>query len=153
MRPTLRYDPKRVFVVHGHDDIARLTLTRFLESLGLKPIVLQEKENEGQTIIEKIEKQSNRVGYAFVILTPDDLGGKSRRELKHRARQNVILELGYFMGKIGRKRTCCITKKTVEFPSDMHGVVYVPFDKTIEECFHNIERELRKAGYELNPKT
>lgn len=94
---------KDIFIVHGHDEAARESATRFLEKLDLNPIILHEKPNQGQTIIEKFETNSN-VGFAVILLTPDDLGASkvSPMETKPRARQNVILELGYFLGKLCR---------------------------------------------------
>jgi hypothetical protein len=121
---------QRVFVVHGHDDGIKETVARFLEKLGLEAIVLHERPSKGRTVIEKVEANSE-VGFAVVILTPDDVGAskKLRKRLKDRARQNVILELGYFLGKLGRERVCALHVKEVELPSDFHGVVYVSYDK------------------------
>jgi hypothetical protein len=98
---------KRVFVVHGHDDGAKEAVARYLERLGLEAIILHEKPNEGRTVIEKVEAFSD-VGFAVVLLTPDDLGAakEDATSLKARARQNVVLELGYFLGKLKRSRVC-----------------------------------------------
>ncbi|MGB8035837.1 MAG: nucleotide-binding protein, partial [Nitrososphaeraceae archaeon] len=103
-------DPKKVFIVHGHDDGSKNELASFLYRLGLTPIILHEQANEGRTVVEKFESYASDVGYAFILLTPDDVGGKDKAELKPRARQNVILELGYFMGKLGRDRVCGLYK-------------------------------------------
>jgi predicted nucleotide-binding protein len=120
---------RRVFVVHGHDEPAKLATARFLEKLRLEPIVLSEKPNEGRTIIEKFEHHSD-VSYAIVLLTPDDLASAATDPgvTKSRARQNVILELGYFIGRLTRARVCALYKDGVELPSDLHGVLYVPMD-------------------------
>ena len=117
-----------VFVVHGRDEGAKDTVARFLERLGLQPIVLPERPSHGRTIIEKLEAHSN-VGFAVVLLTPDDIGGPKDKpdEMKPRARQNVLLELGYFLGRIGRENVCALHKE-VEIPSDYMGVGYIPFD-------------------------
>lgn len=145
---------KDIFIVHGRDHRPLKELKGILGSLGLNPIVLHEKASGSRTIVEKLEKHSN-VGYAFVILTPDDVGGPSkdrrilRFEGKERARQNVILEFGYFMGKLGRDRVCCLYKGDVELPSDMHGIVYIPFKKSVEEVRDSIVKELKEAGYEI----
>lgn len=115
----------KVFIVHGHDDSSKNELASFLYKVGLTPIVLHEQPNQGKTVVEKFEQYASDVGYAFVLLTPDDVGGKSKEELKSRARQNVVLELGYFMGKLGRERVCGLYKGSVEIPSDVLGVLYL----------------------------
>lgn len=121
---------KKVFIVHGHDEVAKESVGRFIHQLGLSPVILNEQPNEGWTIIEKFEKSSNKVGYAVVLLTPDDIGTSKNKpeELKPRARQNVIFELGYFAAKLGRKRVCALYKGGIEIPSDYHGVAYVSMD-------------------------
>ncbi|HEX4951315.1 MAG TPA: nucleotide-binding protein, partial [Blastocatellia bacterium] len=121
---------KEVFIVHGHDDAAKLAVARFIEQLGLKPIILHEQANRGSTtVIEKLERHSN-VPFAIVLLTPDDIGAQKSNSsnLTPRARQNVILELGYFLGKLGRGRVCSLYKEGVEIPSDIFGVLYMPLD-------------------------
>ncbi len=120
---------KKVFLVHGHDVSAREYVARFLEKLQLTPVILHEQANEGRTIIEKFEAHTD-VGYAVVLLTPDDVGASasSPDKLCKRARQNVILELGYFTGKIGRRRVCGLFKPGVEVPSDLHGVLFIELD-------------------------
>jgi predicted nucleotide-binding protein len=121
---------RRIFVVHGHDGEVKETLARFLEKLGLAPVILHEQPNQGRTIIEKFEVSSSDVAFAVVLLTPDDLGCASAKdtELRPRARQNVILELGYFMGRLGRMRVCVLHKGGIELPSDYQGVVYIELD-------------------------
>ena len=120
----------RVFIVHGHDDNAKNEVARFVEKLGLKAIILHEQINSGATIIEKFEKHASTSSFAIVLLTPDDIGYSINNESKknHRARQNVILELGYFSGLLGRKNLCVLYKKPVEVPSDYLGVVYIELD-------------------------
>jgi len=120
----------KVFVVHGHDVSAKESTARFLEKLGLDAVVLHEKANEGQTVIEKFELHSN-VGFAVVLLTPDDVGAAAAApdRLHGRARQNVILELGYFTGKLGRRRVCGLFRPGVEIPSDFHGVLFIEMDE------------------------
>ena len=110
----------QVFVVHGRNDDTREMVARFLEGLELKPIILQEQPNEGRTIIEKFEDYAGTVGFAVAICTPDDVGALATEpdNLKSRMRQNVVLELGYFAGKIGRKRVCALVKGDIEAPSD-----------------------------------
>jgi predicted nucleotide-binding protein len=141
-------NPRRVFIVHGHDDGARETVARFLQHLGFEPIILHEQANRGRTIIEKFETHSE-VGFAIVILTPDDIGGKQGGDPQPRARQNVILEWGYFIGKLGRSRVCALKKGSIEMPSDILGVVWEPLDD------HGgwkikIAKELSEAGFSIS---
>ena len=104
------------------------TVARFLEKLRLDPIILHEQPSMGRTVIEKFEAHAD-VGFAVVLLTPDDMGGlASGGEVKPRARQNVILELGYFIGSLGRAKVCALYVEGVEIPSDIHGVLYVSYD-------------------------
>jgi len=151
-----------VFIVHGRDLEPVKQLKTILAGLGLNPIVLHEKPSGSRTIVEKLEKYSD-VGYAFVILTPDDRGGFFKgkvpvlgsnllEDTHFRARQNVILELGYFMGKLGRNKVCCLHTGDVELPSDMHGIVYIPFKKSANEARDMIVKELKAAGYEIVPE-
>jgi predicted nucleotide-binding protein len=162
---------KNVFIVHGRDDKPKLELARMLEKLSFSVIILSEQPDKGRTIIEKLEQETIDIGYAFVILTPDDIGFQELIQelskqyplvsefvknrpivqslLKPRARQNVILELGYFVGKIGRNRVCCLYKGEIELPSDIHGVLFKKFDKSVEECYKGILEELRAIGYQI----
>ncbi len=126
----LTSDSTRVFVVHGHDNETKETTARFLERLELKPIILHEQPSGGRTIIEKFEKFSGTAAFAVVLLTPDDVGAiaSTRENLLPRARQNVVLELGYFMGRLGRDRVCALYKGGVDLPSDFQGVIYIEID-------------------------
>jgi hypothetical protein len=144
------YDPKRIFIVHGHDDASKNELATFLFKFGLEPIILREEAKQGRTIIEQFEKHASNVGYAFVMLTPDDAGYKSDSQVRPRARQNVILELGYFWGKLGRGRVCCLSKGEVDPPSDMYGILLLKYKEKVEERFYDISEEVRKAGYKIN---
>ncbi|HYT43160.1 MAG TPA: nucleotide-binding protein [Methylomirabilota bacterium] len=121
---------KKVFVVHGHDEGAKEAVARFISKLGLQPIILNEQPNSGKTIIEKFEDSAEEVGFAVVLLTPDDMGYPRDKpeELKPRPRQNVVLELGYFLAKLGRSRVCALYKGNVELPSDYDGVIYLKMD-------------------------
>lgn len=148
--PKLPKISENVFIVHGRDVGSATELARILEGLKLKPIILSEQASGSRTIIEKLEKYSD-VGYAFAILTPDDVGGlaNSRLNLKNRARQNVVLELGYFMGLLGRDRVGCLYKGDVELPSDMLGVVRVQFNQSLKEVYWYIIKELKAVGYTI----
>jgi predicted nucleotide-binding protein len=123
-------DSNRVFIVHGHDNAAKEGTARFLEKLGLQPIILHEQPSGGRTIIEKFELFSRSASFAVVLLTPDDVGAVSSNSasLRPRARQNVVLELGYFMGRLGRDRVCALYSGGIELPSDYQGVIYVEMD-------------------------
>jgi predicted nucleotide-binding protein len=129
-RPQSTAFTREVFVVHGHDGEAKESVARFLEKLELVPIILHEQPNQGRTLIEKFETSSSGVAFAVVLLTPDDLGRAANcpPELHPRARQNVILELGYFVGRLSRMRVCALYKGGVELPSDFQGVVYIELD-------------------------
>jgi predicted nucleotide-binding protein len=135
-----------IFIVHGHDQGPRESVARFVSGLGFEPIILHEQASQSATIIEKFEKHSIRAGYAIVLLTPDDLGGASKEDLQPRARQNVVLEFGYFLGSLGRARVCALVKDKVELPSDMNGIVYVPLDDA-GAWRQALARELQEAGY------
>lgn len=140
----------KVFIVHGHDEAVKELTARFLQRLELKPIILHEQSSGGRTIIEKIEHYSD-VGYAVVLLTPDDEGrAKSEEEVYHdRARQNVLLELGYCMGKLGRNRVCALHRGGVEIPTDYSGVLYVPFDEAGGWRLE-LAKELKAAGLDID---
>lgn len=139
-----------VFIVHGHDDLAKTKTARFIEKLGLKPIILHEQTNSGKTIIEKIEEYSN-VGFGIVLYTPCDKGFENGHEksVKNRARQNVVFEHGYLIGKIGRQNVCALVKGDLEVPNDISGVVYLKMDE--EDSWHfKIAKELKSSGYEID---
>jgi predicted nucleotide-binding protein len=139
---------RRVFIVHGHDEAARETVARFLTAAGFEPIILHEQANQGRTVIEKVVAHGD-VGFAVVLLTPDDVGSVNGGVAQPRARQNVVLELGYFIGRLGRDRVCALKKGEVEIPSDFGGVVYEPFDSG-NGWKLALGRELRAAGYEFS---
>ena len=164
---------RNIFIVHGRADKPKLELARMLEELGFEVTILSELPDKGRTLIEKLEQETIDVGYAFVILTPDDMGclydemhgiatmisGFSvvKKEIVEnifkllypRSRQNVILELGYFVGKLGRNKVCCLYQGDVQLPSDIHGVVYKKFNESLDECFRGIVKELKAVGYEI----
>ena len=139
-----------VFIVHGHDTALQQMVARTVEKLGLKPIILSEQPNRGNTVIEKFEQHSTTSSFAIVLLTPDDEGRSIKSpDLQKRARQNVILELGYFIGKIGRKNVLPLYVSGVELPSDIAGVVYTLVDDAKRWQF-DLVRELRAAGYDVD---
>jgi CheY-like chemotaxis protein len=138
----------KVFIVHGHDDEAKEVVARFIEKLGGHSIILHEKANSGETVIEKFEKHSD-TSFAIILITPDDIGGKTANALKARARQNVIFEMGFFYSKLGRHRVCSLLKGDVEFPSDVFGVANIEMDK-LGAWRLALVRELKAAKLSLD---
>ncbi len=148
---------KRVFIVYGHDTAARDGLELVLRRMGLEPIVLANLPATGDTIIEKLEhylKEHGNVGFACVLLTPDDQGHKSGKaeEIRYRARQNVILELGMVLARLGRGRVAILTKESVEHPSDIAGLTYRTFKERVEEVKGLLFKDLEAAGYRPDTK-
>lgn len=142
----------RVFVVHGHDNEMKQAVARTVERLGLEAVILHEKPNRGQTLIEKIERYSD-VGFAVVLLSPDDTGyanAEGPQTAKPRARQNVKLELGYFAGKLGRESVVALHRGGIEFPSDYDGVLYTHYDGDSGAWRGELVAELRESGYEVS---
>lgn len=140
----------KIFIVHGHDNGLKNEVARFLEKLKLTPIILHEQASEGETIIEKIERYSN-VDFGIVLYTPCDKGGLANdgAELKYRARQNVVFEHGYLIGKLERKNVCALVKNDVEKPNDISGVVYISYDESGAWKIE-IAKELKAAGYNID---
>jgi predicted nucleotide-binding protein len=137
---------KKVFIVHGRNRLPALELKILLEEkYPIKAIILKNKPHGGMTLIEKLEKYSN-VDYAFITLTPDDVGALKGERLKGRSRQNVIFEWGLFVGKIKRKNICILIKGEVEIPTDLKGIGYYKFKDNVEETFLGIDNEIREAG-------
>lgn len=135
----------KTFIVHGHDSETKLDLKNYLQNtLKLEePIILAEKASSGLTIIEKFEKYSEDCKLVFVLLTPDD---KYTEDGTCRARQNVILEMGYFLGKLGRKsgRVILLYKGKLELPNDISGLIYINIDNGIEAAGEQIRREINE---------
>jgi predicted nucleotide-binding protein len=131
----------------------REQLELLLRRLRLEPVVLQNLPAAGETIIEKLESNSE-VRYACVLLTPDDEGHKAgdTTNKRFRARQNVVLEMGMFLAKLGRKRVAILHKGDLELPSDIRGLLYIPFKERIDEIKERIAAELQEAGFEINIK-
>jgi len=166
---------EHVFIVHGRDDEQALLLQKYLkDKLKVEAVMFDDLPDKGRTIIEQLINIQDNVGYAFVIVTPDDVGcsakdiieagmlvaglksvkgetvGKIFEMFHTRARQNVVFEFGLFIGALGRERVCCLLKKdTEERPSDIDGILYKPFNKSVSEIFHEIPEELAEAGFEI----
>lgn len=163
--PDLRKE--KVFIIHGRDRYQALLLNKYLNSHKVDAIVLDDIANRGKTIIEQIEYVQSHISYAFAILTPDDVGclnqdfkeivavasgpkaaskevvSKVLEKFQTRARQNVLFELGLFIGAMGRENVCYLKQKNLkEIPSDLDGVLYKEFDKSVEEVFYQLSEEL-----------
>ncbi|MGZ4159400.1 MAG: TIR domain-containing protein [Neobacillus sp.] len=142
----------QIFIVHGHDNEMKQSVARFIEKLGLEPIILHEQSDEGRTIIEKFEDSSSRAFFAIVLLSPDDFVSSLANESQkmYRARQNVIFELGYFIGKLGRKSVFVLHKQigNFEMPSDYAGVLYTPYDE--ESWKFKLAKELKACEYTID---
>ena len=147
IQPPKPKNTKKVFIVHGHDTALKNAVARLISRLGLEPIILHEQPNRGRTIIEKFLDHSD-VGLAVVLLTSDDKGGlisESSEHYRPRARQNVIMELGFFLGRLGRERVAAIYSNDVEMPSDYTGVLFLPYDDAGVWQF-SLAKEIRAAG-------
>lgn len=145
-------DQKKVFIVHGHDDVMKVSVARVIEKLGFEPIILHEKANMGKTIIEKFETHSLDVLFAIILMSPDDMGCKADEfpdSARSRARQNVILELGYFTGTLGRERVFVLAKDpdTLELPSDIFAVLYTPYRDGWE---NKLVQEMKECGIDVD---
>lgn len=144
---------KKVFVVYGHDEIAKTQLEALLRRWDLDPIILDQQASAGQTIIEKLEECGSDVGYAIVLATPDDEGkAKTESSYKARVRQNVVLELGMFLSKLGREKVAILLKEDPNFekPSDIQGLIYIPFQNKVDEVSISLIRELSRQGFSID---
>jgi predicted nucleotide-binding protein len=146
--------PRResVFLVHGRNVGQRETVARFVERLGPEVVLLDEKAGESRTVIESFERHASEVGYAVALLTGDDVGGLRGTDVERqrsRARQNVIFELGFFIGSLGRGRVCLLYEDGVEIPSDSNGMLYVKLDDQGAWRL-SLARELKTAGLEVD---
>ncbi len=140
--------PNRVFIVHGQNEIARTAVVSALTEVGLEGIVLHEQPNMGRHLLTKFIEEAELVTFAIVLMTDDDVGGLNGADLAPRARQNVILELGYFLSHLGQQRVCALITPGLETPSDFDGIVYIRMD----DAGHwkaELLRELRAAGMPL----
>lgn len=146
--PPGEFNHQQVFIVHGHDDIAKFEMASFIRGLGLEPIILHLQASSGRTIIEKIERYSN-VGFGVVLYTPCDVGAKvGALTSAYRARQNVVFEHGYLIGKLGRSRVAAVVKGQIETPNDISGVVYVQLDDQ-GSWKEELKKEMKAVGYRV----
>lgn len=148
--------PRKVFVVYGHDMTARTQLEAMLRRWDIEPLILDQLPSEGQTIIEKLENYTQQAHYAIVLTTPDDEGHAANKadEKQYRARQNVVLELGMLLSKLGRNRVAILIKnqKDMEKPSDISGLMYIPFMDNVEDGKTQLYKELLSAGFSIDPQ-
>ena len=150
-----KYDQKntKVFIAYGHDEKAKNELINMVQSWGLTPLTIDNLPSNGRTIIEQLEHYIPETNYAIVLATPDDIGCKDdgKMDYKHRARQNVILELGMLFMKLDRSRVTVLIKECKDFekPSDIGGVLYKEYKTSVSEVASKIKRELRSLGYEV----
>lgn len=135
-----------VFIVHGHNERVNQEVARVIEKLGLEAIILREQPNSGQTIIEKFESYANSVSFAVILLTADD---QMPDKETYRARQNVVFEMGYFMGALGRKNVMCMVQDQVEKPGDIDGVIYTTIDSA-GVWKYSMVKELKACGYNVD---
>lgn len=146
----VKYNNKQVFIVHGHDQTAKTKAARFIEKLDLEPIILHEQASGSRTIIEKIEAYSN-VAFGIILYTPCDIGAKKTESpmYKNRARQNVVFEHGFLIGKIGRNNVCALVKDNVETPNDISGVVYIQMDEN-DGWQLKVAKEIKSSGFDID---
>lgn len=144
----------RVFVVYGHDAAARTQLDAMLRRWGLEPLFLDQLPSEGQTVIEKLERYTAEVRFAVVLATPDDVGHRADRpdEKQFRVRQNVVLELGMMLALLGRSRVAILLKNPdeIERPSDIQGLIYIPFKDSVDDARLLLAKEMNVQGYQID---
>ncbi|MDE0634467.1 MAG: nucleotide-binding protein [Candidatus Poribacteria bacterium] len=147
---TIMENDMHIFIVHGHDEAAKHKIARFIENLDLTAIILDE-QSPGHTIIDKFEEHADEAGFAIVLLTADDIGAPKNQEdnLQPRARQNVILEFGYFLAELGRKRIGVLYEEGVERPSDIEGLEYIPLDNA-DGWKIKLAKGMRAAGFTVD---
>jgi predicted nucleotide-binding protein len=145
---------RNVFVVYGHDEGAKVKLDSMLRRWGLNPLILDQLPSGGQTIIEKLEYHRSQANFAVVLATPDDVGYRAghEEEKKSRARQNVVLELGMMLAILGRSRVAILLRhqKSMERPSDIDGLIYIPFEDDVEETKLLLAKEIDNQGIKID---
>lgn len=154
VRPVAPIRNKKVFVVYGHDMNARTQLEAMLRRWELEPLILDQLVSSGQTVIEKLEEYTSQADFGIVLATPDDIGYPKAEEDKKRfrVRQNVVLELGMLLSKIGREKVAILLSQSedMEAPSDIQGLLYMPFRDNVEETKLSLAKEMQNNGYTLD---
>lgn len=145
---------RKVFVVYGHDQVARTQLEAMLRRWDLEPLIIDQLESSGNTIIEKLEEYMPQANFGIVLATPDDIGYPKDSETakKYRVRQNVVLEMGMLLSRMGRLKVAILLKNTedMEKPSDIHGLIYIPFTADVKEATVDLAKEMNKNGYYID---
>ncbi len=145
---------RKVFVVYGHDGNAKTQLEAMLRRWDLEPLILDQLISSGQTIIEKLEEYTQQANFGIVLATPDDIGYPKNDESKkqYRVRQNVVLELGMLLSRIGREKVAILLSQAEEMekPSDIDGLIYIPFKDNVEEAKLSLAKEMQNNGYILD---
>jgi len=137
---------KTVFIIHGHDELNRLRLEKLLrERWSLDPVILLEEAGKGRTLIEKFEEEAQRANFAIALLTPDDMIQIDENQYAQ-ARPNVVFELGWFYGRLGRNKVCILLKEGTKIHSDLDGISKIEFKNSISEKTVEIEHEIKEAG-------
>lgn len=164
VEPIIINQPKElsheIFIVHGHSEEMKQSVARIVTKLGLTPIILHEQPNGGKTIIEKFESNAESIRFAIILLSADDLGSsvrdldgvkdeEVRQHLEMRARQNVVFEMGYFAGRLGRSHVFLLLQDGVAKPGDLDGIVYTAYDAAHAWRFELV-KELKNAGYKVS---
>lgn len=145
----------KVFVVYGHDLIARTQLEAMLRRWNLEPLILDQLPSAGSTIIEKLEEYTQQVNFGIVLATPDDMGFSKEEgtdKAKSRVRQNVVLELGMLLAAIGREKVAILLKEEENFerPSDINGLIYIPFKNNVEDAKVSLAKEMKGHSYNID---
>lgn len=154
-------ETNKIFIVHGHNEEMKQVVARVVTRLGLEPIILHEQANEGKTIIDKFEANAENTFFAIILLSGDDLAAsvselegledeEIRSKLEKRARQNVVFEMGYFAGKLGRSHMFYLLQNGVSKPGDLDGLVYTPFDAPEGTWKFELAKELKVCGYNVD---
>lgn len=144
----------KVFVVYGHNKDARTQLEAMLRRWDLEPLILDQLPSAGATIIEKLEEYTAQADFGIVLATPDDIGYAKDNEAnkKYRVRQNVVLELGMLLASKGREKVAILLSQAedMESPSDIHGLIYIPFKDNVEDAKLSLAKEMQKNGYSID---
>lgn len=152
--PTTMATRRKVFVVYGHDNDCRTQLEAMLRRWDLEPLILDQLPSEGQTIIEKLEKHTSEANFCVILATPDDIGYRAGHEDEkaYRARQNVVLELGMMLAKLGRRNVAILLRQqeNMERPSDIQGLIYIPFKDSVKDGSVLLAKEMAAQGYKID---
>lgn len=144
----------KIFVVHGHDQVALEQLELVLRRLHLDPYILQNNDGQSRTLIEALEQQIYKeAAFGIVLLTPDDYGypkSKTDADRQPRTRQNVILELGMVLASLGRDRMVLLKKGALEIPTDVNGVIYLEFNEHVKEVAVKLATRMKGAGIPID---